>query len=117
MSESSSTIRIRAGIATILLIGDPADPFRGQDGWLATRSNPTLCTIVTMRTVCFAVLCSSTIVLAQNAPSLQFRGAAPASKHAAVTTPPATASSASAEKLSLVLEMTPNRSEERRVGK
>ena len=61
-----------------------------------------------MRTVCFAVLCSSTIVLAQNAPSLQFRGAAPVSKHAAVTTPPATASSASAEKLSLVLEMTPN---------
>src|SRR5437773_9935116 len=61
-----------------------------------------------MRTVFLAVLCSSSIVLAQDAPSLQFRGTQPASKHAAITTPPATASPASAEKLSLVLEMTPN---------
>jgi DsbC/DsbD-like thiol-disulfide interchange protein len=61
-----------------------------------------------MRTVCFAILCSSTIVLAQNAPSLQFRGAQPLSKHAAINTPPVTPPTASGAKVSLVVEMTPN---------
>jgi DsbC/DsbD-like thiol-disulfide interchange protein len=61
-----------------------------------------------MRTVLLALLCSSTIVLAQNAPSLQFRGAQPLSKHAAINTPSVTTATASGEKVSLVVEMTPN---------
>jgi len=61
-----------------------------------------------MRTVLLALLCSSTAVVAQNAPSLQFRGAQPLSKHAAINTPPVTAAMASGEKVSLVVEMTPH---------
>jgi DsbC/DsbD-like thiol-disulfide interchange protein len=56
---------------------------------------------------CLAVLCSSSVVFAQAAPSLQFRGE-PLSKHAAIATPSATAGAAAGEKVSLVLEMTPN---------
>ena len=59
-----------------------------------------------MRTVLLALLCSSTAVVAQNAPSLQFRGAQPLSKHAAINTPPVTAAMASGEKVSLVVEMS-----------
>src|SRR6266581_3285131 len=65
-------------------------------------------TIVIMRTVFLAVLCSSIVAFAQTTPSLQFRGTEPLSKHAAISTPPATAAPASGEKVSLVLEMTPN---------
>jgi len=54
-----------------------------------------------------AVLCLSSVVFAQSAPSLQFRGGE-LSKHAAITTPPATAGAAAGEKVSLVVEMTPN---------
>ena len=54
-----------------------------------------------------AVLCSSSVVFAQSAPSLQFRGGA-LSKHTGITTPPATAGASAGEKVSLVVEMTPN---------
>jgi DsbC/DsbD-like thiol-disulfide interchange protein len=61
-----------------------------------------------MRNIVLALLCSSIAVFAQNAPSLQFRGAQPLSKHAAITTEPVTAPVGSGEKVSLALEMTPN---------
>ena len=54
-----------------------------------------------------AVLCLSSVVFAQSAPSLQFRGGE-LSKHAGITTPAATAGAAAGEKVSLVVEMTPN---------
>jgi DsbC/DsbD-like thiol-disulfide interchange protein len=59
-----------------------------------------------MRTMFFAILCS-TALAAQNAPSLQFRGTQPLSKHVAITTPPIAATSAG-EKVSLSVEMSPN---------
>jgi len=59
-----------------------------------------------MRTVFLVLLCS-TGVFAQNAPSLQFRGTQPLSKHAAITMPPV-AGTAAGEKVSLVVEMSPN---------
>jgi thioredoxin:protein disulfide reductase len=59
-----------------------------------------------MRIVSLALLCS-TVVLAQNAPSLQFRGAQPLSKHAAINAVPVM-TAASGEKVSLALEMAPN---------
>ena len=60
-----------------------------------------------MRNTCLAVLCLSSVVFAQSAPSLQFRGGE-LSKHAAITMPAATAGAAAGEKVSLVVEMTPN---------
>jgi DsbC/DsbD-like thiol-disulfide interchange protein len=60
-----------------------------------------------MRPFLLALLCSSTVVFGQAAPSLQFRGA-PLSKHVAINTPPVTAAAATGEKLSLVVEITPN---------
>jgi len=54
-----------------------------------------------------AILCSSSVVLAQSVPALQFRGE-PLSKHAAIATPPATADATAGGKVSLVVEMTPN---------
>jgi DsbC/DsbD-like thiol-disulfide interchange protein len=59
-----------------------------------------------MRTLLLVFLCSSSPI-AQNAPSLQFRGSQPLSKHVAITTPPPTGS-APGEKVSLTVEMTPN---------
>jgi DsbC/DsbD-like thiol-disulfide interchange protein len=60
-----------------------------------------------MRTALLIFLCS-TGLLAQNAPSLQFRGAQPQSKHVAITTPPVQTGTAPGGKVSLVVEMAPN---------
>jgi thiol:disulfide interchange protein DsbD len=59
-----------------------------------------------MRTVFLVLLCSTGLA-AQNAPSLQFRGTQPPSKHAAIVTPPVAAVSAG-ERVSLTVEMSPN---------
>jgi DsbC/DsbD-like thiol-disulfide interchange protein len=59
-----------------------------------------------MRTALFVLLCSTSLI-AQNAPSLQFRGTQPLSKHVAITTPSVTGT-APGEKVSLAVEMTPN---------
>jgi DsbC/DsbD-like thiol-disulfide interchange protein len=59
-----------------------------------------------MRTVLLVLLCS-TGLHAQNAPSLQFRGSQPLSKHVAIATPPV-AGTAPGEQVPLTVEMTPN---------
>jgi DsbC/DsbD-like thiol-disulfide interchange protein len=57
--------------------------------------------------ILFLLLLGSSSLIAQNAPSLQFRGSQPLSKHVAITTPPPP-SSGPGEKVSLTVEMSPN---------
>jgi DsbC/DsbD-like thiol-disulfide interchange protein len=59
-----------------------------------------------MRTLLLVLLCSTSLI-AQNAPSLQFRGSQPLSKHVAISTP-TVAGTAPGGKVSLTVEMTPN---------
>jgi DsbC/DsbD-like thiol-disulfide interchange protein len=59
-----------------------------------------------MRTALLVVLCS-TVAFAQSAPPLQFRGAAPASKHAAIETGPQTLTAAAGTMVALFVDMTP----------
>jgi DsbC/DsbD-like thiol-disulfide interchange protein len=66
----------------------------------ARRGNIGLCVLCV---VCFSVWAG-----AQATPSLQFRGAQPLSKHAAITTAPATLTATPGGKVALFVDMTPN---------
>ena len=54
------------------------------------------------------LLTATTTVLAQTAPSLQFKGNQPLSKHAAIAPGPSPVTAAAGEKISLFVDMTPN---------
>ena len=66
----------------------------------ARRDNIGLCVL--------CVLCGYVLVSAQAAPSLQFRGTPPLSKHATITTATATPSAAPGGKIALFVDMAPN---------
>jgi len=55
-----------------------------------------------------SVFCGYVFVSAQAAPTLQFRGTQPLSKHAAITTAPAAPNAAPGGKVALFIDMVPN---------